>query len=179
MYSRLLTWCFFLFAEAILLASTEPVSFITGSPPTAPCTGKLNSWGWPDACPCARLYRYQPSMGLCVSEKQVIQPSSVRGKLQGGFMAIGGETSGYILKTSPNQEELEVVFKQEDFGKISAMVGQFVKITGFKFVPHGVERKNRRAILVKAMAPSKANSQVTAPKPPGLQKQNSKTLKKP
>jgi len=84
-------------------------------------------------------------------------PVEVTGKLQTGIMAIGGETTGTIIRI-PGQGiyELDVRGSKELMKSVPALDGKQVKVTGTLVIKPGVEIRERRIIKVTALTAAPA-----------------------
>jgi hypothetical protein len=72
-----------------------------------------------------------------------------QGTLQTGVMAIGGETTGVVLKTS--QGSWELVLNDAQKKTISSFHNKEVEIKGTATTLPGVERLDRKAITVESI----------------------------
>jgi hypothetical protein len=77
------------------------------------------------------------------------------GTLETGMMAIGGETTGTILKTKDGQFELDVQGKADLQKAVESLNGKKVTVVGVYKPKAGVEVKERKIILVSSLKEAK------------------------
>src|SRR5262245_34021973 len=76
-----------------------------------------------------------------------------KGKLETGVMAIGGETTGVVIRTSAGSFELDLDKKQREQG--DKLNGKVVVITGTLYTKKGVTRGVRTIVKVETLKEAK------------------------
>ena len=141
-----------IFFAAIILfsASCALASPRVGNRPDGICTGDSNLWGHSSQCFCDQGKIYDQRAGLCLEDKEV-EEITVQGAVSAGMAAIGGETTGFEIKT-PAENSYELILKVVDQQKLSTLNGMWFEVVGELVKIESVERKQRPAIIVKKLA---------------------------
>lgn len=137
--------CLILLTATPILASQR-----TGHQPEGICTRDINPWGHASSCTCNTDQVYEQRAGLCL-EGSVDKKIIVQGSVTADAVAIGAETTGFIIKT-PEHKSYELFLKMEDQEKIKKIRGMWFEIEGELITIRSVELKQREAIIVKRLA---------------------------
>jgi hypothetical protein len=73
------------------------------------------------------------------------------GAVSAGLAAIGGETTGFEIKTQA-EGSYELILKVVDQEKLSTLDGMWFEVVGELITIESVERKDRKAIIVDKLA---------------------------
>jgi hypothetical protein len=94
-----------------------------------------------------------PSRPATGATQPVTQPTRLTGVLQGGMMAIGGETSGWVLKVDGEQRsvDLDVSAVRE---RAEPLQGKRVTVTGRTTDKQYVERGTVSVLVVERIDPA-------------------------
>lgn len=103
--------------------------------------------------PLAPLHAAVPEAAPMADEKAA--EKTYEGTLETGMMAIGGETTGTILKTKDGQFELDVQGKADLQKAVESLNGKKVTVVGVYKPKAGVEVKERKIILVSSLKEAK------------------------
>lgn len=136
--------CFLLAAVSLAIASAR-----IGQRPVGICTNDINVWGNSSSCTCNEG-NYDERSGLCLVGNGA-ESVRVQGKVTAGVMAIGGETTGYIIST-PEGETYELILKMDDRQKLDRLSGLWFEIEGELVVIQSPELAERKAIIVEKIA---------------------------
>jgi hypothetical protein len=79
----------------------------------------------------------------------------ITGKLRTGVAAVGGETTGVVLRTERGTFELDLGQSGELRGKAAGLDGKRVTVTGRLRIRPGVEVRERRVVAVETLEPEK------------------------
>jgi hypothetical protein len=107
----------------------------------ASCTRDVNDWGNPSVCLCPETAEYVERIGECVTNQVTLQ-----GEIKTGIYAIGGETTGVILKTEKGVFEL--VLSRNQVAEIEENDDMLYEVSGIVYIKQGVERGARRILVV-------------------------------
>jgi hypothetical protein len=77
----------------------------------------------------------------------------VTGTLRTGVVAVGGETTGVVLRTERGTFDLDLGPSGELRGKAAGLDGKRVTVTGRLRVRPGVEAAERRVVAVETLGP--------------------------
>ncbi|MGI9535780.1 MAG: hypothetical protein ACR2PB_01825 [Desulfocapsaceae bacterium] len=114
------------------------------------CTSDFNLWGHSGQCSCDQSKVYDPRAGLCLESGET-EKITVQGAVSAGMAAIGGETTGFEIKTKA-EDSYELILKVVDQEKMSTLDGMWFEIEGELITIESVERKERKAIIVEKTA---------------------------
>src|SRR5687767_11096148 len=89
----------------------------------------------------------------------------VRGTLRGGLMAIGGETTGYLIRARGLAWELDFGGDPAFVAKADSLDGKAVVVTGTLEVRPGVEVKTRSIVKVQTLEAASPSASPAAAKP--------------
>jgi hypothetical protein len=95
---------------------------------------------------CAEGQEYQQRFLRCLPKPDKKNTVTIQGTLQTGRMAIGGETTGMVLKT--NSGDMELLFDKDDQLAAQKLDGKTLKVDGIKYQVSGLELKNRTVVAV-------------------------------
>jgi hypothetical protein len=95
---------------------------------------------------CEKGHHYDTHFARCLPLAKEQAKVSVQGTLKTGVVAIGGESTGFVLKTLDG--EMDILFAKEDRPAATLLDGKQVHIEGMKFTEKGLERKERTIIAV-------------------------------
>lgn len=132
--------CFVLAAVSCTMAAGR-----TGLRPVGICTRDINNWGNASNCTCDKG-SYDPRSGLCLDGNNA-ETLRVQGKVNAGMMAVGGETTGFVIAT-PQGDSYELILKIADRRKLTKLDGLWFEIAGELVVVQSPERGERTAIIV-------------------------------
>jgi hypothetical protein len=139
------------FAAIMLLsASCALASSRVGKRPDGICTTDFNLWGHSSQCSCEQGKVYDQRAGLCLEEGDV-EEITVQGAVSTGLAAIGGETTGFEIKTQA-KDTFELILKVADQEKLSTLDGMWFEVVGELISIESVEREERKAIIVDKLA---------------------------
>ena len=130
-----------------VLPSTSAASPRVGQRSMGICTSDFNLWGNASQCSCDKEEIYDERAGLCLTNEEG-EEITVQGSLAANIAAIGGETTGFVLKIS-EEESYELILKVADQEKVKALDGPWFEVTGERIIIESVEMGQRRAIIVK------------------------------
>ncbi len=134
-----------------LLACSSPLAAPrTGQRSVGICTSDFNLWGHSSQCSCAQGKVYDQRAGFCLEAKEAEQ-ITVQGAVAAGLTAIGGETTGFEIKTQAGGS-YELILKVVDQEKLSTLDGMWFEVVGELITIESVERKERKAIIVEKLA---------------------------
>lgn len=145
MFKIMLAAIIMLFCVSVAIASPR-----TGIRPEGICTRDLNLWGNASQCSCAEGQVYDERAGLCLeglNSKEIL----AQGALSANLAAIGGETTGFAIKT-PEDDVYELILKVPDREKLKKLDGMYIEVAGELITITSVERKGRKAIIVEKLA---------------------------
>lgn len=100
------------------------------------CTRDLNPWRQSSICSCPDNTRYDQRIGYCVEGPAY--PATVRGEIETGVMAVGGETSGIVLE-SLSDARFDLVLSNDllrqleegtERGQIFEVEGEYIELPG-------------------------------------------------
>lgn len=114
------------------------------------CTSDFNLWGHASQCSCDTGIIYDERSGLCLQGEDV-EKITVQGGITAGMIAIGGETTGFSIKTSEG-DFFELILKTADQEKLTQLNGMWFEIEGELINIESVEIKERRAIIADKIA---------------------------
>ena len=134
----------------MMVASSVIASPRVGQSPQGICTRDLNLWGHAGQCSCGEGQVYGERAGLCF-EAASGEMITVQGAVSANMMAIGGETTGFEIKTS-KEDSYELILKVRDQEKLKKLDGMWFEIVGELIFIESVERKDRQAIIVDKLA---------------------------
>ncbi len=116
-----------------------------GIQPEGICTRDINPWGQASHCSCSGGNMYDERSGLCL-QGDAAQKIMVQGTVSTGIMAIGGESTGTVIKTSEGLS-YELILKSTDQQKVSQSGTKWCKIEGELITMEGVEINDRKIII--------------------------------
>ena len=134
----------------LITTSSAMASPRVGQRPEGMCTRDLNLWGHASQCSCETCNIYDERSGLCLQGDDVEQ-ITVQGAITAGMMAIGGETTGFSIKTSEG-DSYELILKTADQEKLTKLNGIWFEIEGELINIESVEIKGRTAIITDRIA---------------------------
>ena len=134
----------------VLSCSWALASPRTGQKSVGICTSDFNLWGHSSQCSCDEGKSYDQRAGLCLQGAEV-EEIMVQGAVSAGLAAIGGETTGFEIKTKA-EESYELILKVADQEKLSTLNGMWFEVAGELILIKSVERKERQAIVVNRLA---------------------------
>lgn len=114
------------------------------------CTRDINPWGKPSHCSCPDEARYDRRLGRClIGDADIV---SVEGPINEASMAVGGETTGFVVSNA-NKGDFELVLSFEQKHNIAEVEskGLTYKINGELINVPGVEITKRPTILVDSL----------------------------
>ena len=117
-----------------------------GHLPEGICTKDINPWGQASKCSCKDNELYDPRAGLCFKDNNR-EKIMAQGPISSGMMAIGGETTGFVL-TTPKDLSYELILKVTDQKKLQTIGNIWFEVTGDFINIISVERGPRQAIIV-------------------------------
>lgn len=135
-----------LFLIVLAISSSVCATPRVGVSPSGVCTRDINSWGHASKCSCLDDSIYDERSGLCLeglNPKEIM----VQGGVEAGVMAIGGETTGFVI-TSSAGKMYELALKTEDQKKLTKLSGMWFEVTGELVTINSPEMKGRKAIIV-------------------------------
>ena len=135
---------------AFLACSSALASPRTGQRSVGICTSDFNLWGHSSQCSCDQGKVYDQRAGLCLDDGEA-EEITVQGAVSAGMAAIGGETTGFEIKTQA-EESYELILKVVDQEKLSTLDGMWFEVVGELINIESVERKERKAIVVEKLA---------------------------
>lgn len=121
-----------------------------GQTPEGICTMDFNPWGHASQCSCAENELYDERAGLCLAGNTNVE-ITVQGAVTAGMAAIGGESTGYELKT-PKEQTYELILQVADQQKLNKLSGMWFEVTGEFIIIQSVERSERKAVIVDKLA---------------------------
>jgi hypothetical protein len=110
----------------------------------------VNPWGLSSRCSCDQGKVYDQRAGLCFENGEA-EEITVQGAVSAGIAAIGGETTGFEIKTQ-TEKSYELILKVVDQEKLSTLDGMWFEIVGELINIESVEKKERQAIIVEKIA---------------------------
>lgn len=134
----------------LITISSAMASPRVGQRPGGMCTRDINLWGHASQCSCDTRNIYDERSGLCFQGDEVEQ-IMVQGAIAAGMMAIGGESTGFSIKTSEG-DSYELILKTTDQEKITQLNGIWFEIEGELINIESVEIKGRKAIIADRIA---------------------------
>jgi hypothetical protein len=134
----------------LITISSAMASPRVGQRPEAMCTSDINLWGHASQCSCDTNTLYDERSGLCLQENDV-QQIMIQGPVTTGVLAIGGESTGFSIKTSEG-DLYELILKTADQEKLTKLNGIWLEIEGELISIDSVEIKGRKAIIVEKIA---------------------------
>lgn len=137
-------------AIMLLFASSALAEPRVGNRPDGICTMDINPWGHSSQCSCDQGKVYDQRANLCL-ENGAVEEIVIQGAVSAGIAAIGGETTGFEIKTQTEQS-YELILKVVDQEKLSTLDGMWFEIVGELINIESVERKDRPAIIVEKIA---------------------------
>ncbi|WP_163340132.1 hypothetical protein [Desulfopila sp. IMCC35008] len=137
--------CVVLFTFSPAMASPRVGQRVVGI-----CTNDLNLWGHASQCSCDSGIIYDERSGLCLQGDD-IQQVTVQGAITAGIVAIGGETTGFSIKTSEG-DSYELILQSADQDKLTKLNGMWLEIEGELINIEAIEIKGRRAIITERIA---------------------------
>lgn len=137
--------CLILLTATPLLASPR-----VGKQPEGICTRDINPWGHAGSCSCDTDQVYDERAGLCLRGSS-IQQILVQGSVVADAVAIGAETTGFVIKTQ-DMKSYELILKMTDQIKIKKISGLWFEVEGELITIESVELQNRDAIIVERLA---------------------------
>jgi len=134
----------------LLVCSSPLAATRTGQRSVGICTSDFNLWGHSSQCSCHQSKVYDQRAGLCLEDKEAVE-ITVQGAVSAGLAAIGGETTGFEIKTQA-EGSYELILKVVDQEKLSTLDGMWFEVVGELITIESVERKERKAIIVDNLA---------------------------
>ncbi len=134
----------------LLVCSSPLAAPRTGQRSVEICTSDFNLWGHSSQCSCDQGKVYDQRAGLCLEDKEAVE-ITVQGAVSAGLAAIGGETTGFEIKTQA-EGSYELILKVVDQEKLSSLDGMWFEVVGEIITIESVERKERKAIIVDKLA---------------------------
>ncbi len=134
----------------LLVCSSPLAATRTGQRSVGICTSDFNLWGHSSQCSCDQSKVYDQRAGLCLEDKEAVE-ITVQGAVSAGLAAIGGETTGFEIKTQA-EGSYELILKVVDQEKLSTLDGMWFEVVGEIITIESVERKERKAIIVDNLA---------------------------
>lgn len=122
----------------------------TGQRPEGVCLRDFNLWGHASNCSCKEQKVYDDRAGLCLEDGDGVK-IIVQGPISAGMVAIGGETTGFVIKT-PEGVSYELILKVADQKKLKKLSGLWFEVAGEFIVINSVEIAERKAIIVDTLA---------------------------
>ena len=110
------------------------------------CKNEINHWNVSINCGCPNKLTYDKKTGFCFSNNDLRPSIIITRKISSGIIAIGAETTGFIIKS--NTEIYELILKKKDKKAILENPKLLFKIEGEVVILPSIERKNRKAIIV-------------------------------
>lgn len=141
----ILTICVLLATWTSAMASPR-----NGQRPEGTCTRDLNLWGHASHCACKNEELYDDRPGLCLQNGEG-EKVTVQGPISAGMVAIGGETTGFVIK-SQEETSYELILKLSDQEKLQKLTGQWFEIAGEFILIKSVEIPARKAIIVDTLS---------------------------
>ncbi|WP_136809018.1 hypothetical protein [Desulfosediminicola flagellatus] len=121
-----------------------------GQRPEGICTRDLNLWGNASQCSCTTGDVYNERSGLCLQGDNIEQ-ITVQGAIIAGMMAIGGESTGFSIKT-PEGDSYELILTTADQDKFTRLNGMWFEVEGELITIDSVKIKGRKAIIADRIA---------------------------
>jgi hypothetical protein len=141
---------FLVISAVIFFVSSVNATPRSGLRPQGICTSDINSWGHASQCSCSDGEVYDERSGLCL-KRDGAEKIMAQGTVSSGMMAIGGETTGFTIKTSDGTS-YELILKTADQEKLSKLSGMWFEIEGELITIEGVEIKDRKVIIADRVA---------------------------
>lgn len=114
------------------------------------CTNDFNLWGHASQCSCDTGIFYDERSGLCLQGDNIEQ-ITVQGQVTAGIVAIGGETTGFSIKTSES-DSYELILQTADQEKLTKLNGMWFEIEGELITIEAVEIKGRKAVIAESIS---------------------------
>ena len=114
------------------------------------CTSDFNLWGNSSQCKCEKEEVYDERAGLCLSNGEA-EKITVQGAISTDVAAIGGETTGFVIKTF-EETSYELILKRADQETVKELGGPWFEVSGEHIIIESVEMKRRQAIIVDTFA---------------------------
>lgn len=130
--------------------SSASASSPIGQHPTGICTRDINPWGHASNCSCSDDGIYDARAGLCFKDSHG-KKIMVQGPISAGMVAIGGETTGFVL-TTPQGVSYELIVKVDDQEKLYKLSGMWFEVAGDLISILSVERGPRKAIIIDSLS---------------------------
>lgn len=86
-----------------------------------------------------------------LADEKEARKVELKGTIQTGVIAIGGETTGILLKTKDNSYELEFGKEKDLRARAEKLNKKMVVVSGLLNLRPGVEVKQRKIITVKSL----------------------------
>lgn len=137
--------CIILFTFSSAMASPR-----VGQRAAGICTRDLNLWGHASQCSCDPGIIYDERSGLCLQGDD-IEHVMVQGALTTGIVAIGGETTGFMIETSEG-DSYELILRTADQEKLAKLNGMWFEIEGELINIDSLEITGRKAIVADKVA---------------------------
>ncbi len=137
--------CVLLFTISSAMASPRHGQRVEGI-----CTNDFNLWGHASQCSCDNGIMYDERSGLCLQGEDVEQ-ITVKGAITSGMAAIGGETTGFSIKTSEG-DSYELILQTTDQEKFTKLNGMWFEIEGELITIEAVEIRGRKAIIAERIS---------------------------
>ena len=134
----------------LLVCSSPFAAPRTGQRSVGICTSDFNLWGHSSQCSCDQSKVYDQRAGLCLEDTEAAE-ITVQGAVSAGLAAIGGETTGFEIKTQA-EGSYELILKVVDQEKLSTLDNMWFEVVGELITIESVERKERKAIIVDKLA---------------------------
>lgn len=134
----------------LLVCSSPFAAPRTGQRSVGICTSDFNLWGHSSQCSCDQSKVYDQRAGLCLEDREAAE-ITVQGAVSAGLAAIGGETTGFEIKTQA-EGSYELILKVVDQEKLSTLDNMWFEVVGELITIESVERKERKAIIVDKLA---------------------------
>lgn len=133
------------FCIILLAVSTAAAAPRFGLRPIGVCSRDINPWGHASNCSCDDDNVYDERSGMCL-KGNAVEKMIVQGAVSAGMMAIGGETTGFLITTSDG-EAYELILKITDQEKLNKLSGMQFEIEGELITIEAIEFNERNALI--------------------------------
>ena len=114
------------------------------------CTSDFNLWGNASQCSCEHEEVYDERSGFCLASGEA-EEITVQGAISSDVAAIGGETTGFLIKTFA-EKSYELILKVADQERVKERDGPWFEVSGEHIIIESVEMKQRHAIIVDTLS---------------------------